>query len=255
MVHSAYPIPSSVYENGNPQATPLYYYEELPSTNLTAKEIFFAESAQNRRFIVLADRQSAGRGRRGRSFFSERGLYFSIAVPAGSFSLPAELLTTAAAAAVCRAAIQEGFDTKIKWVNDIMLDGKKVCGILAEALSESDTVLGYVVGIGVNIGKPDFPEEIADIAGALSGGTQLKFKLFEEIRVNFFASLNEAPQKLISYCTEKSYVIGKKIRYFGAADGFGKRRADRRWRRRRKNHSHRRGNLGKNGIARITIKF
>ena len=192
MVHSAYPIPSSVYENGNPQATPLYYYEELPSTNLTAKEIFFAES----------DRQSAGRGRRGRSFFSERGLYFSIAVPAGSFSLPAELLTTAAAAAVCRAAIQEGFDTKIKWVNDIMLDGKKVCGILAEALSESDTVLGYVVG-------------------ALSGGTQLKFKLFEEIRVNFFASLNEAPQKLISYCTEKSYVIGKKIRYFGAADGFG----------------------------------
>ena len=221
MVHSAYPIPSSVYENGNPQATPLYYYEELPSTNLTAKEIFFAESAQNRRFIVLADRQSAGRGRRGRSFFSERGLYFSIAVPAGSFSLPAELLTTAAAAAVCRAAIQEGFDTKIKWVNDIMLDGKKVCGILAEALSESDTVLGYVVGIGVNIGKPDFPEEIADIAGALSGGTQLKFKLFEEIRVNFFASLNEAPQKLISYCTEKSYVIGKKIRYFGAADGLG----------------------------------
>lgn len=82
-------------------------------------------------------------------------------------------------------------------------------------------MLGYVVGIGVNIGKPDFPEEIADIAGALSGGTQLKFKLFEEIRVNFFASLNEAPQKLISYCTEKSYVIGKKIRYFGAADGFG----------------------------------
>lgn len=221
MVHSAYPIPSAVYENGNPQAAPLYYYEELPSTNLTAKEIFFAESAQNRRFIVLADRQSAGRGRRGRSFFSEGGLYFSIAVPAGSFSLPAELLTTAAAAAVCRAAIQEGFETKIKWVNDILLDGKKVCGILAEALSEGDTVLGYVVGIGVNIGKPDFPEEIADIAGALSGDTQLKFKLFEEIRVNFFASLNETPQKLISYCTEKSYVIGKKIRYFGAADGFG----------------------------------
>ena len=255
MVHSAYPIPSSVYENGNPQATPLYYYEELPSTNLTAKEIFFAESAQNRRFIVLADRQSAGRGRRGRSFFSERGLYFSIAVPAGSFSLPAELLTTAAAEAVCRAAIQEGFDTKIKWVNDIMLDGKKVCGILAEALSESDTVLGYVVGIGVNIGKPDFPEEIADIAGALSGGTQLKFKLFEEIRVNFFASLNEALYGKKLCHREKNPLFRRSGRFRHRRRTCGKRRADRRWRRRRKNHSHRRGNLGKNGIARITIKF
>lgn len=221
MIHSAYPTPSSVYENGKPQATPLYYYEELPSTNLTAKEIFFAESAQNRRFIVLADRQTAGRGRLGRSFFSEGGLYFSIAVPAGSFSLPAELLTTAAAASVCRAIIQEGFDAKIKWVNDILLDGKKVCGILAEALSEGGTLRGYVVGIGVNIGTPDFPVEIADIAGSLPGDVHLKCKLFEEIRVNFLASLNEAPQKLISYCTEKSCVIGKKIRYFGAADGFG----------------------------------
>ena len=101
MIHSTYPIPSAVYEDGKSKAIPLYYYEELCSTNLTAKEIFFAESEQNRRFIVLADRQTAGRGRLGRSFFSEGGLYFSIAVPAGSFSLPAELLTTAAAAAVC----------------------------------------------------------------------------------------------------------------------------------------------------------
>ena len=221
MIHSAYPIPSAVYEDGKSKATPLYYYEELPSTNLTAKEIFFAESAQNRRFIVLADRQSTGRGRLGRSFFSEGGLYFSIAVPAGCFSLPAELLTTAAAASVCRAAEREGFDTKIKWVNDILLDGKKVCGILAEALSEGGTLLGYIVGIGVNIGEPDFPEEIADIAGALSGDTQLKFKLFEKIRQNFYAALGESPQKLISYCTEKSSVIGRKIRYFGAANGFG----------------------------------
>ena len=221
MIHSTYPIPSAVYEDGKSKAIPLYYYEELCSTNLTAKEIFFAESEQNRRFIVLADRQTAGRGRLGRSFFSEGGLYFSIAVPAGSFSLPAELLTTAAAAAVCRAAEREGFDAKIKWVNDILLDGKKVCGILAEALSEGDTVLGYVVGIGVNIGKPDFPEEIADIAGALSGDTQLKFKLFEKIRQNFYAALGESPQKLISYCTVKSCVIGRKIRYFGAANGSG----------------------------------
>lgn len=221
MIYAAYPISSAVYDDGKPQATPLYYYEDLPSTNLTAKEIFLAEPAQNRRFIVLADRQTAGRGRLGRSFFSEGGLYFSIAVPAGSFSLPAELLTTAAAASVCRAIIQEGFDAKIKWVNDILVDGKKVCGILAEALSAGDTVLGYVVGIGVNIGTPDFPEEIADIAGSLSGDTQLKFKLFEAIRVNFFASLNESPQKLISYCTEKSCVIGRKLRYFGAADGSG----------------------------------
>ena len=126
MPYSAYPIPTLIYDYGKPQAASLYYYKELPSTNRTAKELFFSQAENNRRFIVLADRQSAGRGRLGRSFFSEGGLYFTCAVPRGSFSLPPELITTAAAAAVCRAITGEGFPVRIKWVNDILLDGKNI---------------------------------------------------------------------------------------------------------------------------------
>ena len=221
MPYSAYPIPTLIYDYGKPQAASLYYYKELPSTNRTAKELFFSQAANNRRFIVLADRQSAGRGRLGRSFFSEGGLYFTCAVPRGSFSLPPELITTAAAAAVCRAITGEGFPVRIKWVNDILLDGKKICGILAEALSERNSAIGYIVGIGINIGTSDFPEAIADTAASLPGDPLLKSRVFHRIIETFYKALNENPHKLLDYCTEKSFVIGKPLHYFGAADGFG----------------------------------
>ena len=160
MQHTPYPNPSILYDRERAEETALYYYEELPSTNQTAKGILLSEE-NGRRFIVLADRQSAGRGRLGRRFYSEGGLYFTYAFPHGSFSLTPELLTTAAAAAVCRAIADEGFPAEIKWVNDILLNGKKICGILAEALSKENAVLGYVeVNDRINLGISDFPEPI-----------------------------------------------------------------------------------------------
>lgn len=220
MQHTPYPNPSILYDRGRTEETALYYYEELPSTNQTAKEILLSEES-GRRFIVLADRQSAGRGRLGRRFYSEGGLYFTYAFPHGSFSLPPELLTTAAAAAVCRAIADEGFPAEIKWVNDILLNGKKICGILAEALSKENAVLGYVVGIGINIGISDFPEPLSEIAASLSGDSLLKSRIFRRVRRYFIQALNGSPQKILDYCTKKSCVIGKPIRYFGAREGCG----------------------------------
>lgn len=220
--HMPYPMPSIIYDRGKPQETALYYYKELPSTNQTAKEIFFSHrTGDNRQLIVLADRQTAGRGRLGRSFFSEGGLYFTCVFPHGSFSLPPELLTTAAAAAVCRAVTSEGFPAEIKWVNDILVNGKKICGILAEALSEGNSTLGYIVGIGVNIGITDFPDTLADTAASLSGDSRLKSRIFRRIRTNLLRALHESPRDLLHYCSEKSFVIGKSVRYFGALEGFG----------------------------------
>lgn len=125
-------------------------------------------------YTVVADCQTAGRGRRGRAFVSPSGtgVYISILLhPA----LPLERINTitVAAAVALSEAIAEtaGFTPDIKWVNDILMDGKKLCGILTEASVEAETgQLSYaIVGVGVNIRTPadGLPEEIRDIAGCL----------------------------------------------------------------------------------------
>lgn len=135
---------------------------EVGSTNTLIKELAAQGAAEGA--VIIAERQTAGRGRRGRSFFSPEGsgLYLSLLLRP-SFST--EHITTAAAAAAAL-AIEDvsGRAADIKWVNDIWLDGRKVCGILCEAGS------GFVVvGVGVNVTAPPqgFPEELKDIAGAV----------------------------------------------------------------------------------------
>jgi len=135
---------------------------EVSSTNTLIKELAIQGAAEGA--VIIAESQTAGRGRRGRSFFSPEGggLYLSLLLRP-KFS--AEHITTAAAAAAAL-AIEEvsGRAADIKWVNDIWLEGRKVCGILCEAGS------GFVVvGVGVNVTAPPsgFPEELKDIAGAV----------------------------------------------------------------------------------------
>lgn len=124
---------------------------------------------------ILANEQSAGRGRRGRSFFSPpgTGVYMSLLLrPKEDFAKQAVRITTIAAVAMCQ-AIEEVSDERaqIKWINDIFVRGKKVCGILTEAVFYPGTDrLDYVVlGLGVNVCQPPdgFPPELAQIAGAV----------------------------------------------------------------------------------------
>ena len=131
------------------------YFEELDSTNSYLKEMA-AKGAQEGT-IIIANRQSAGRGRLGRSFFSpeEKGIYMSILLRPDISLERAVLITSMAAVAVAEAIEQvSGIQTKIKWVNDIFLNKKKVCGILTEAGIDAETgTLEYaVLGIGVNVG-------------------------------------------------------------------------------------------------------
>lgn len=146
-------------------------HDELSSTNDRAKALALAGAAHGS--IVLAKRQNAGRGRFGRVFHSPEGsgVYFScILRPA----LPADravLLTAMAAVAVARAmeALAD-VEARIKWVNDVYIGGKKACGILCEAgLDFESGQMQYVVmGIGVNVGFMEFPEELREIATSLS---------------------------------------------------------------------------------------
>ena len=146
-------------------------HDELSSTNTLTKE---RVSDSKHRFLVAANHQTAGRGRRGRAFYSPEGvgLYFSLGIP-WVYELSPTSVTTLTAVAVSR-VLQRMFDVdvKIKWVNDLFLENKKICGILTEATSDLETgaVSAVVIGIGINLKAPKegYPEAIASIAGAVS---------------------------------------------------------------------------------------
>ena len=131
---------------------------------------------------VVAGEQTGGRGRLGRAFFSGRdnGVYMSLFYsPKSGVTDPARM-TANAAVAVCRAlSALFGVEAGIKWVNDVFLHGKKICGILAEGVSNLETGLidGAVVGIGINISSPEtLSEEIRSVAGFLEDADEMKGK-------------------------------------------------------------------------------
>ena len=144
---------------------------EVGSTNTLLKEMAAAGAGEG--VVLIAERQTAGRGRQGRSFFSPEGggLYLSLLLRPKFGPEQAAMLTVAAAAAAAL-AIEEisGKSTDIKWVNDVYMEGRKVCGILCEAAFTAEGGLDYVVvGVGINVLEPadGFPPELADAAGAV----------------------------------------------------------------------------------------
>ena len=196
----------------------IYHYETIPSTNAEAKRMILDGAREG---VLLAQTQTAGRGRLGRSFFSENGIFMSVILAPEKISFDSGFLTSAAAVAVCRAVTEKGFSVGIKWVNDLLLDGKKICGILTEAVSLGNQTLAYVIGIGINVGKGEFPSEIRDIAGSLPLNENEKNDLFFCILSNMENVLAEKKEDILAYLKEKSVVLGKPIRFYGAKDGEG----------------------------------
>ena len=149
----------------------LFVYDVIDSTNLEARRLLLDEKA-NAPAVVIARQQTAGRGRLGRGFYSPRdGLYLSIVIKP-DFDISKSSLVTVAAAAATSEAIDAlcGCSTEIKWVNDIYLDGKKVCGILTEATTDFETgqIDSLIIGIGINTSEKSFPPELTGIAGSIS---------------------------------------------------------------------------------------
>jgi len=149
-------------------------FDTIDSTNSEAKRRC-AESGGVRGLnasVIIAEQQTAGRGRLGRAFFSPpgTGLYLSIIyVPEGGVKSPA-VLTASAAVGVCRALkTVYGIDAQIKWVNDVFYRGKKICGILAEGMTNFETgcIDSAVVGMGINILPGSFPSELSEVAGTV----------------------------------------------------------------------------------------
>ncbi len=141
---------------------------ETDSTNNHAKRLLC--DGWHGAFTVMAKRQDAGRGTAGRSFASPTGgLYLTIGLGTSLDDLPAGLITCGTAVAVCEALQRVcGLEARIKWVNDLLCDNRKLCGILAERIS-CDGHTAVIVGIGINVAHT--PPDVADIATSVADGT------------------------------------------------------------------------------------
>ncbi len=210
---------------------PIKIFDEIDSTNLEARRI--AEEGDFQEQILLARAQTGGRGRLGRSFFSPNGgLYLSFLLKPHMSPSDAIRLTTAAAVATAQ-AIDDlcGRESGIKWVNDIYLDGKKICGILTEARFDALAMQYAVVGIGVNIEAPEngFPADIADRAGALFPFGKAPHDAFEQLGyfiASEFLALYEKGlpmDEILPTYRRRSVVLGREIEVFRAVGGEGRR--------------------------------
>ncbi len=140
----------------------VHWFEELGSTNDRAKEL--ADEGAEHGEVVVAEAQTAGRGRRGRSWASpaRKNLYFSVVLRPDLPPSRAPELTLVASLAICDALRQAGVEAGIKWPNDLLAGGKKIAGILTELAADPDRVDWVVLGVGVNVNarREDFPEDV-----------------------------------------------------------------------------------------------
>ncbi len=146
----------------------IYCFDSIDSTNTKAKEL--AEAGHPSGTLVVADQQTLGRGRRGRSWESPAGtgIFMTLMLKPDINPNNASMLTLVAAMATARAITEvTGEAAQIKWPNDIVMNGKKVVGILTEMSAQFDYINHIVVGIGINVHNEEFPEEIAKTASSL----------------------------------------------------------------------------------------
>lgn len=149
-------------------AKEVLYFDTIDSTNTKAQEL--AEKGYPSGTLVVADKQESGKGRRGRSWVSPSGtgIFMTLMIKPDINPNNASMLTLVAALAVAKAITSvTGEEAMIKWPNDIVINGKKVCGILTEMNAQFDYINHIVVGIGINVHNESFPEEISQMASSL----------------------------------------------------------------------------------------
>ncbi len=204
-------------------------FKTIDSTNTYLKKL--AQEGKKAGIVAISDEQTQGKGRMGRNFFSpsSKGIYMSILLRPKMALEQSLLVTTSMAVAVSRAieTVCE-VETSIKWVNDIFIKNKKVCGILCEASVDFETGgLEYaVIGAGINVvtSKDDFPDEIKDIATSIFGektDNAIRSKLIAEILNNFYVMLDDLDNaSFLEEYRKKSFVIGKEVSVISGNTSF-----------------------------------
>lgn len=154
--------------NTNWNGKKIVHKEITTSTNLDIKELAMNEAEEG--IVVCADMQTAGRGRRGRNWVSEKGdsLLFSLLLRPEISPDKASQITLLMALAVTKVLRENyGLEAGIKWPNDIVINSKKICGILTELYPDSDGKYFVIVGCGINVAQKEIPNELQDIATSL----------------------------------------------------------------------------------------
>ena len=198
----------------------IFYYESIDSTNSIAKSL--AREGGEEGTLVVAEEQIAGKGRLGRSWQSEKGknLTFSLILQPQISHTHIGIVSLFAGVAVCDAIREStGIAAECKWPNDVLIRGKKVCGILSEIVHPNETQISIIVGVGVNINQALFPEEIKNKATSLFLATgkeqdcaDILFNILEQMELLYTFVQNNQYLMIIDRWKDLSNVIDKEVR-------------------------------------------
>ena len=207
----------------------IYHFFRTDSTNRVGMELGYSGEPEGA--VILAEEQTAGRGRAGRSWHSERaaGIYVTILLRPKISPMQAPLLTMMAGLSAHAAIqVQTELPLDLKWPNDLMLKGKKLGGILTEMYADTSLVRFVVVGIGININQDKFPGELSNLATSLRIETaknqsrlELLARLLREFESGYNRFLREGSNSVTDrFIKASSYALGKRVRVTNGAESF-----------------------------------
>lgn len=197
------------------------HFDETGSTNLEAKKL--AASGEAEGTVVTAEHQTQGRGRTSRQWFSAAGesVEFSLVLRPPLPPTLAAPLTQIGGAAVSLALDHFGVKSLVKWPNDVLVDGKKITGILTEMSCEMDRINSIIMGIGINVNASSYPAEVANTATSLRlvCGTEKSrcevlaavLNEFEPLYLDYLS--RPAEPRYLKICRERSFLMGHRISF------------------------------------------
>lgn len=196
------------------------HYDTTDSTNIQCRKECTNNLVEG--LVVVAEEQTSGKGRLGRSWVSPKstGIWMSVALTPAIAPVLAPRTTLIGAAAVYKALEAMGIESGIKWPNDIVIDGKKICGILTEMNAEIERVNYVVMGIGINVNMKEFPKELSEKATSLRNQLNRKVDrklLIAEILNNLEVFYEEFKtngniENVIDICRKGSVILNKEVR-------------------------------------------
>ena len=185
------------------------FHEQLGSTNTRARELAYE---QKRDIVVVADEQTAGRGRRERTWDGPQGgIYLSILISPEIEPRSMSLVTLAAAVSIANAIEEMGLQPVIKWPNDVLLDGNKVAGILTEMEAEVDRINWVIVGMGINANQSlaDLPEQATSLQAVL--GKAVDRRQIVHTILQTFSELIDHPGEIREEWLNRASTIGSRV--------------------------------------------
>ncbi|WP_409199568.1 biotin--[acetyl-CoA-carboxylase] ligase [Methanobrevibacter sp. DSM 116169] len=196
----------------------IYVYKEVMSTNTLAK--FFADQGQDEETVVISEKQTKGRGRSGKKWESPLGgVWLTMIVKPRIDQTKASLITLATGVAVANTIKSFGIENvEIKWPNDILIDGKKVSGILTEAVAKLNSIKYIVIGVGIDVSlennkmSGDLKEEAISLnkaSGAKVDANEVIKRFLKEFEIIFKMFEDEKYEEILKEWRKDSYSIGK----------------------------------------------